>query len=114
MATGLIDRGYMHFDRLRSKIVVACGSNEFFDTYNDLVYARKQGYRMATEGLFPFEQRAISRYFPAPPGTVLVGAAGSGREALALARQGYRVVAPHHFASRGMRRTADRKPHWAL
>jgi len=93
MATGLIDRLYGSFDRLRSKFVVACGSDEFFDSYNDLVYARNQAYRMATKGLFPFEQRAILRHFPTPPGTVLIGAAGSGREALVLARQGYQVVA---------------------
>jgi len=94
MATGLIDRGYRSFDRLRSRFMVACGSDEFFDTYNDLVYSRKKwAVRMATEGLYPFEQRAISRYFLTPPGTVLIGAAGSGREALALARQGYGVVA---------------------
>ena len=35
----------------------------------------------------------IARYFPSPPGTVFVGAAGGGREALALARRGYRVIA---------------------
>jgi hypothetical protein len=93
MATGLVDRGYRSFDRLRSKFVVAWGSDEFFDVYNDLIYARKQSYRLATKGLFPYEERAISQHFPSPPGTVLVGAAGGGREALALARQGYRVVA---------------------
>jgi hypothetical protein len=93
MATGLVDRGYRSFDRLRSRIVVACGSDEFFGIYNDLVYARKQSYDWATKGLAPFEERVISRHFPAPPGAVLVGAAGGGREALALARQGYRVVA---------------------
>jgi hypothetical protein len=93
MASGLIDRGYWSFDRLRSRIVVAFGSDEFFDTYNDLAYARKQSYDWITQGLAPFEERAISRYFPAPPGTLLIGAAGAGREALALARQGYRVVA---------------------
>jgi hypothetical protein len=93
MATGLIDRGYRGFDRLRSRIVVACGSDEFFEIYNDLVYARKQWIRVSAAGLFPVEERVISQYFPAPPGTVLVGAAGAGREAIALARRGYRVVA---------------------
>jgi hypothetical protein len=91
MATRVIDRGYRAFDRLRSTFVVACGSDQFFDTYNNLAYARN--YRMVTKGLFPFEQRAISRHFPAPPATVLIGGAGAGREALVLAQQGYRVVA---------------------
>jgi hypothetical protein len=93
MATGLIDRGFRAFDRLRSRIVVACGSDEFFDIYNDLIYARKQSYDWVLEGLAPFEKEAISRHFPAPPATVLIGAAGAGREALALARQGYGVIA---------------------
>jgi hypothetical protein len=93
MATGLIDRAYGVFDRLRDRIVVAYGSDEFFNLYNDRVYGRKEAYRMATVGLFPFEARAISDYFPAPPATVLIGAAGAGREARVLARQGYRIVA---------------------
>ena len=93
MATGLIDRGYRGFNRLRSKIVLAFAPDEFFDAYNDLVYARKRTYDWVAEGLHPFEEQAILRHFPPPPGAVLVGAAGAGREALALARQGYRVVA---------------------
>jgi hypothetical protein len=93
MATGLIDRGYRSFDRLRSKIVVACGSNEFFEIYNDVLYAHKLKVAALPPVLMPFEERAISRHFPSPPGAVLVGAAGLGREAIALARQGYRVVA---------------------
>jgi hypothetical protein len=93
MATGLVDRGYRVFDRLRSRIVAACGSDKFFESYNDLIYARKQSYDWVAQGLAPFGKWAISRHFPAPPGTILVGAAGAGREALALAREGYRVVA---------------------
>src|SRR5262245_36576488 len=93
MATGLVDRGYRSFDRLRSKIVVACGSEEFFDIYNDLLYARRIGALAFRAFLMPFEEQAISRHFPSPPGAVLVGAAGNGREAVTLARQGYRVVA---------------------
>ena len=91
-ATGLIDRGYWGFNRLRSKIVLACGSDEFFDAYNRLAYS-KQCYDWVDEGLHLFEEQAISRYFPAPPGAVLIGAAGAGREALALARKGYQIVA---------------------
>ena len=91
-ATGLIDRVYWGFNRLRSRIVLACGSDEFFDAYNRLAYS-KQSYDWLNGGLHPFEEQAISRYFPAPPGALLIGAAGAGREALALARKGYRVVA---------------------
>lgn len=72
---------------------MAVGSDEFFDTYNDLLYSRKRSHDWAAQGLAPFEERAISQHFPTPPGTILVGGAGGGREALALARQGYEVVA---------------------
>jgi hypothetical protein len=97
VATSLIDRSYWLFDRLRSRMVLACGSDEFYDIYNDLTYARQDVYRAGAKSfrsnLFPFEERAISCHFPAPPGTVLVGAAGGGREALALASRGYHVIA---------------------
>lgn len=70
---------------------MACASDEFYDIFNDLAYARQDVYRQGTESfrssLFPFEERVISKYFPSPPGNVLVGAAGGGREALMLARQ---------------------------
>jgi hypothetical protein len=93
MATGLIDRGYRAFNRLRSGIVMAWGSDEFFDTYNNFLYSRKRSRDWASQGLAPFEERVVTQHFPAPPGTVLIGGAGGGREALVLARQGYQVVA---------------------
>jgi hypothetical protein len=97
LATSLVDRGYRLFDRLRSRMVLACAPDAFYDIYNDLTYARQDDYRAGANSfrsnLFPFEERAISQHFPAPPGTVLVGAAGGGREALALAHRGYRIVA---------------------
>lgn len=43
--------------------------------------------------LFPWESRVIKAHFPKPPASVLVGGAGGGREALALERQGYSVIA---------------------
>lgn len=51
------------------------------------------------QGLFPWEQRLLEH--PAWPttGTVLVGAAGAGREALALVRRGHKVVAFEPCAS---------------
>jgi len=96
-ASRIVDRIYNFFDRSRSRVVLACASDAFYDIYNDLLYARQDVYRASTEAfrssLFPFEERAIAQHFPLPPGTLLVGAAGGGREALALARQGYSVVA---------------------
>src|SRR5262245_21966636 len=99
LATSLVDRGYQLFDRLRSRVVLMCAadSDEFYDIYNALAYDHQDIYRAGAKAfrstLFPFEERVISRHFPEPPGTVLVGAAGGGREALALASLGYDVVA---------------------
>src|SRR5262249_4382439 len=96
-STFFVDRCYGVFDRLRSRIVLACASDSFYDIYNDVAYAGQDLYRPGTKtflsSLFPFEERVISRHFPTPPATVLVGAAGGGREALALANRGFEVVA---------------------
>src|SRR5262245_53039307 len=96
-STVIVDRCYRLFDRLRSKYVLACAPDSFYDVYNDLTYSDQAIYRADAEvfraSLFEFEERAIARYFPPPPGTVLIGAAGGGREAFALARRGYQVVA---------------------
>src|SRR5207248_114748 len=77
--------------------VLACAPDEFYEICNDFAYGRQDFLRPGTKSfrpaLFPFEERAISRYFPVPPGIILIGGAGGGREAIALARQGYRVVA---------------------
>jgi hypothetical protein len=96
-STVMVDRGYRLFDRLRSRSVLACAPDAFYDVYNDLTYSRQAIYRADAPNfrskLFEFEERAIAEFFPPPPGPVLVGAAGGGREAFALARRGYRVVA---------------------
>ena len=100
LATRLVDYGFRVFvslRKLRSRIVLACATDEFYEIYNDLTYGRQKVYRAGTKdisfGPVALGEEKISRHFPPPPGTVLVGAAGGGREALALARQGYRVVA---------------------
>jgi hypothetical protein len=100
-ATRLVDKGFRVFNeffvKLRSRTVLACATDEFYEIYNDLTYGRNKVFREEARtfrsDLWPWEKKAISQHFPPPPGTLLVGAAGGGREALALARQGYRVVA---------------------
>lgn len=42
--------------------------------------------------LFEWERRAITSHFPEPPGRVLVGACGGGREMAGLVRRGYEVA----------------------
>jgi hypothetical protein len=57
-----------------------------------LQYARWPKYRSDTHnlsGFFPWEERLVSKEFP-PGGSVLVPAAGGGREVIALARAGFR------------------------
>ena len=101
LATRLVDYGLGvlrdRFDNLRSKIVLACATDAFYEIYNDLTNDRRKVLRAGAKefrsDLSHWEKKAISQHFPPPPGTVLVGASGGGREALALARQGYRVVA---------------------
>ena len=95
--THLIDHGYRRFDRLRSAAVVAFGSDRFFDHYNAIAYAHEKTYRpdstLFRSRLFDWETAAIDEFFPSLPARVLIGGAGGGREALALAEKGYSVVA---------------------
>jgi hypothetical protein len=96
-ATRLVDRLYGTFDRVRSRLVLRLGSSEFFDAFNDVAYSGQAAYSPGSTSfrtkLFPWETRAIEAHFPRPPASVLIGGAGGGREALALERQGYSVVA---------------------
>jgi SAM-dependent methyltransferase len=96
-STLLVDNAYRRFDRLRSAAVSRLAPGSFLDCYNDLAYGRTDFYHPGDtggrQGLFRWEEAAVSRYFPAPPARVLVGGAGGGREAFALAKLGYEVVA---------------------
>jgi hypothetical protein len=46
-------------------------------------------------GLFEFEQRAIERFFPSPPASILVAACGGGRELFGLVERGYRIASAY-------------------
>jgi hypothetical protein len=96
-ATRTVDHTFRLFERARSHVMVRLGSNAFFDAYNDLAYVREARYRPGSVAfrtdLFSWERDVIAGTFPPPPASVLIGAAGGGREALALAKLGYRVVA---------------------
>jgi hypothetical protein len=96
-ATRAIDRAYQRFDGARRELVLALASDRLLARYNDLAYARSKSYHpQAAEyrtGLLTWEDATIGAHFPSPPARVLVGAAGGGREAFALAERGYAVVA---------------------
>jgi SAM-dependent methyltransferase len=81
----------------RNELALLLGGEAFFSAYNDVAYAAAQSYSPSSprfrEWLFGWEQAAIERYFRAPPARLLVGGAGGGREAFALADMGYRVTA---------------------
>jgi hypothetical protein len=96
-ATTAVDQAYRFFHRARRELVLALASEALLDRYNDLAYSRDAAYRAGSpsfrEHLFPWEEQAIAAFFPPPPARILIGGAGGGREAFALARRGYAVVA---------------------
>jgi len=96
-ATSLVDTAYRRFDSLRSRLVTRFAPDAVLDAFNDLTYGVTGVYRPDASNyrseLFNWEQEAFARAFPAPPARVLVGGAGGGREAFALAERGYEVVA---------------------
>jgi SAM-dependent methyltransferase len=96
-ATALIDTAYRRFDSLRSSVVARFAPDAVLDAFNDLTYGVTDVYRPDAPNyrseLFNWEQDAIARVFPAAPARVLIGGAGGGREAFALAARGYEVVA---------------------
>ena len=97
LATKTVDRAYRLFDRARSRAVVRWASDAVLDEFNAVAYARDDTYRPETAAfrskLFPWEAAAVRDHFDPPPGRILLGGAGGGREAFALAEQGYEVIA---------------------
>jgi len=97
LATKTVDTAYRRFDRLRSRAVVRWATRGVMTEFNAMAYERDDVYHPATERfrrrLFPWEAAAVRDHFDPPPGRVLLGGAGGGREAFALAERGYEVVA---------------------
>jgi hypothetical protein len=93
----IVDRMYQRFEGARRELVLALASDRLLSRYNDLAYGRSKSYHPQSteyrEGLHPWEDAAVAAHFPRPPARVLIGAAGGGREAFALAGRGYAVVA---------------------
>lgn len=59
-------------------------------------FARSTKYVDAADqrsGLYPFEERALARFFPPPPARLLAHGVGAGRELLALVAAGYELEA---------------------
>jgi len=77
------------------------------------IYDFYPGYIDVGDHLYPVEEAWFARHLPPPPCHVLVGACGTGREAIALAARGYRVDAIEPapaFVAESRRRLAGRAP----
>lgn len=112
-STLLVDKAFGLFDRVRTKAVLALASADVLEAYSELAYSAQHTYQSDQPttglGLFAWEERALAA-FPPAPARVLIGAAGGGREAFALAARGYAVTAfepspvlAHSMASRAER-----------
>jgi len=111
----VVDEAYSLFDGLREELVLFLGSDEFMRRYNDYIYGRHTAYSSGEHGFRPpflweWEETAVREFFPPPPARLLVGGAGAGREAIALAERGYEVTAFECAPPllRGMRDEAQR------
>lgn len=97
LASKLFDRIYRRFNRIRELAVVTFASDYALTKFNDRTYSEASRYQPDStgyvSGLYPWEEEALQQHFPPPPGHILVGGAGSGREPFALSDLGYRVTA---------------------
>ena len=96
-ASRLVDWCFRRFEGVRRELVLALASDRLLASYNDLTYARSESYHPGSavyrDALHPWEEAALAGHFPEPPARVLIGAAGGGREAAALVKRGFAVVA---------------------
>jgi SAM-dependent methyltransferase len=77
------------------------------------VYDFYPGYKVVGDTLYRWEEVWFEHRMPRPPARILVGACGTGREAIALAERGYSVVAfepAPEFVAESQRRLGGRAP----
>ncbi|EYF03885.1 hypothetical protein [Chondromyces apiculatus] len=89
-------RATLRLDRLLSEAAVALCPPGFDRDATDAHYDSTRSYdagQAQAIGLYPFEERALSAWFPRPPARLFVPGAGGGRELLALLNRGYSVDA---------------------
>jgi len=75
------------------------------------IYDSFPDYRSVGDTLYAWEEPWFGSRLPPPPAHILVGACGTGREAVALAARGYRVDAVEpapEFVAESRRRLGDR------
>lgn len=120
-ASTVLDRVYRAFDRVRGELVLALATDEILDGCNNLIYGAAPVYHADSPAfrphLFGWERRAVERFFPPPPGRILIGGVGGGREAFALEEMGYEVVAfdpSPRLIGTMLTRCGERSPVWPL
>lgn len=95
--TLIVDHAAQRFNSARSLLVLALGSESFFEAYGEAAFSAGAAYRADSSAfrhrLFDWEARAIRTHFPQAPAHILVGGAGGGREPFALQQMGYAVTA---------------------
>ena len=108
-ASMLVDRALSRYDRIRSFLVTCGATDSVLEAYNNIRVRRRPKVYDASapelrERLFNWEADLVERVFPPPPGKVLVGGAGGGREAFELVTRGYAVAAfePSDVLARSM------------
>jgi hypothetical protein len=110
-----LDALYLAFDRARSALIIAFASDALLEAHLEVYYAQRWGNeRRLPDGWLPWERRAIEQFFPSAPAKILVGAAGDGREAKALAATGYSVVAFEPVRELAEKMASDTAPHGSV
>jgi hypothetical protein len=113
--TRIVDLAYRTFEVLREELVLSRVGPMQMQHIVSQRYDRTLDYYSESsyiaQGLFAWEERAITEHFPAPPARVLLGGAGCGRELFALQQRGYQVDAmePAENLFQRMKREADER-----
>lgn len=92
-ATRRLEDGLRLATSLRDELVLALLPEDEWSRLSSIIFDGETRYHAEeARGLYEWEQRLIAAYFPKPPARLLIGGAGSGREARELAAQGYFVA----------------------
>ena len=80
-----------YIKKFLEELVLAIVPSSIHSRFVSGFYLEQNGPKSSNRGLFKWEEEAIKDFFPQPPARILVGAAGAGREMLALNSFGYCV-----------------------
>lgn len=89
-------RAALRLERLIAEVAVSLSPHGLARAANEAYYGASSAYtrpEAQRAGLYPFEERALSAWFPQPPARLFLPGAGGGRGVLALLDRGYEVDA---------------------